>query len=154
MGGTWPAEVALLAASALVVALAVGLLRHPCQAPGWALPLTLVAVVGLVWFGILAVLGLGYGWTLAQVRELAAWPLMLVGAWLLLTSFMRLRDDAMPPGLNLLGVLAGAAAVLTGAGIVLLVRDVSALGTAPAVALALIALWATWLGGWQVTRSN
>src|SRR5438105_2032173 len=130
---------------------------------GWRLAAGVAVLLGAWWMGRRPLAG-GVVVLVFGVAELAidafsgalhGWAaLLLVGAWLLLTSFMRLRDDAMPPGLNLLGVLAGAAAVLTGAGIVLLVRDVSALGTAPAVALALIALWATWLGGWQVTRSN
>jgi hypothetical protein len=154
VGGAWPAEAALLAASALLIPLAVWLLRHPCQAPGWALPLTLLGVAGLVWLGVLAVLGLAGGWTLDQVRALAAWPLTLVGAWLLLTSFMRLRDRTAPPGWNPLGVLAGAAAFLTGGWMLLLGTGGSGLGTAPAVALALVALWATWFGGWQLTRSE
>ena len=152
-GANWLGEAALLAASALLIVLAVRLLRHACQAPGWALTLTVLGVVGLVWLGILALLGLAQDWTLDQVRALAAWPLVLVGAWLLLTSFMRLQDATTPPGWNPLGVLAGAAALLTGAWMVLLAPSGPGLGTAPAVALALVALWATWLGGWQLTRS-
>jgi hypothetical protein len=151
--GSWTAEVTLLAASALLVPLAMRLLRHPCQAPGWVLPLTLLGVIGLLWFAILAVIGLSEGWTVDQLRTLAAWPLTLVGSWLLLTSFMRLRDETAPPGWNQLGVLAGVAAVLTGAWMLLVGPSGPGLGTAPAVALALVALWATWLGGWQLARS-
>lgn len=204
-GGTWQGELALLVASVLLIVVAVRLLWQPCLAPGWGLTLTVLGVAALVWLGILAMLGLADGWTLDQVRELAAWPLTLVGAWLLLTSFLRLRARTTPLGWdvlgllagaaamgtgigmlllraawpltlvgawlllttflrlgarttplgwNALGLLAGAAAIGTGIGMLLLRPSGSGLGLAPAAALILVALWAIWFGGWQWTPSG
>ncbi len=153
-GGPGLGEVALLAASAFLIAVAVRLLWQPCLAPGFGLTLTALGVAALAWLGILAVLGLAQGWTLDQLRSLAAWPLTLTGTWLLLTSFLRLRSQTTPAGWNPLGLAAGAVVMGTGIGMLLLGASGMGLALAPAAAVVLTAAWAIWFGGWQWRHSG
>ncbi|TMD10172.1 MAG: hypothetical protein E6J02_02050 [Chloroflexi bacterium] len=154
VGGSGLGEVALLTASAFLMAVAVRLLWQPCLAPGFGLTLTALGVVALAWLGVLALLGLAQGWTLDQLRSLAAWPLTLAGTWILLTSFLRLRSRTTPPGWNPLGLAAGAAVMGTGIGMLLLGASGMGLALVPAAALVLTAAWALWFGGWQWRHSG
>jgi len=97
----------LLAWAALLLPVAIGLLRHPMRVPAWGLFVGfwgVVAVLLLVVVQIFAVAGSLSG---EVYREWAAWPLAVVGIWFVVASGLGFGAERFPRWVDLLGLLAG-----------------------------------------------
>jgi hypothetical protein len=98
----------LLAWAVLLLPVAIGLFSHPMRTPAWGLFVGFWGVVGVLWLIVLQILvvagllGEGdYGWW-------AAWPLALIGIWILVASSLGFGADQFPRWVDALGLLAGA----------------------------------------------
>jgi hypothetical protein len=106
----WPSVRAwcLLAWAVLLLPVAIGLFSHPMRGPAWGLFVGFWGVVGALWLIVLQILavadllgGEAYGgW--------AAWPLALLGIWLLVASSLGFGAERFPRWVDGLGLLAGA----------------------------------------------
>jgi len=97
----------LLAWAVLMLSVAISLLSHPMRWPAWGLFVGVWGVLGALWLivlEILAVTGVLGGEALA---EWTAWPLALVGIWLVVASGLGFGADRFPRWVDGLGVLAG-----------------------------------------------
>jgi hypothetical protein len=97
----------LLAWAIFLLPVAIALLSHPMRWPAWGLFVGFWGVVGALWLIVLQILavtgvlgGEAYGgWT--------AWPLALLGIWLLVASALGFGAERFPAWVDGLGVLAG-----------------------------------------------
>lgn len=97
----------LLAWAILLLPVAIALFSHPMRWPSWGLFVGFWGVVGVLWLivlQILAVTGVLGGEALAGWT---AWPLALVGIWLLVASGLGFGAERFPRWLDSLGLLAG-----------------------------------------------
>ena len=97
----------LLAWAVLVLPVAIALLSHPMRWPAWGLFVGFWGVVGALWLivlEILAVTGVLAGEALAGGT---AWPLALVGIWLVVASGLGFGAERFPAWVDGLGVLTG-----------------------------------------------
>jgi hypothetical protein len=98
----------LLGWAVLLLPVAIALFSHPMRWPSWGLFVGFWGVVGALWLIVLQVLavtdllaGEAYsGWT--------AWPLALLGIWLVVASGLGFGAERVPRWLAGLGLLAGA----------------------------------------------
>ena len=130
----------LLAWAVLLLPVSIGLFGHPMRTPALGLFVGVwgtLAVVTLIVLQALAIAGvLAAGWT--------AWPLAVVGIWMVVAAILGFGAQPFPPLVDLLGVLAGAGFIAIG---VATVADDSAVLRAAGVAAAVAyALWAAGLG--------
>ncbi len=98
----------LLAWAVLLLPVAIGLFSHPMRGPAWGLFVGFWGVLGVLWLivlQILAVAGLLDG---EAYRGWTAWPLALVGIWLLVASSLGFGAERFPRLVDGLGLLAGA----------------------------------------------
>jgi hypothetical protein len=98
----------LLAWAVLLLPVAIGLFSHPMRTPAWGLFVGFWGVVGVLWLIVLQILvvarllaGGDYGWW-------AAWPLALIGIWILVASSLGFGAERFPRWVDALGLLAGA----------------------------------------------
>jgi hypothetical protein len=130
----------LLAWAVLLLPVAIGLLSHPMHAPAWGLFAGfwgVVAVLVLIVLQALSVAGVLHGqWT--------AWPLLVIGIWILVASGVGFGTPPFPALFDLLGLLTGAGfiaiSIATWAGNADVLR---AAGVASAVAYI---MWAAGIG--------
>ena len=134
----------LLAWAVLLLPVAVGLLSHPMRAPAWGLFAGfwgVIAVVGLIVLQALAVTGVLGG-------KLTAWPLVVIGFWIIVASVLGFGAERFPVLVDLLGIIAGLAlisiALATGLGNADLLKVA---GLASAVTYCLWALGLAWVFG-------
>jgi hypothetical protein len=98
----------LLAWAALLLAVAIALFSHPMRRPAWGMFAGFWGVVGVLWLMVIQVLAVSgvlsgdvYNWWVA-------WPLAIVGIWLLVASSLGFGAERFPRGIDVLGLLAGA----------------------------------------------
>lgn len=106
----WPAVRAwfLLAWAVLLLPAVIGLLRHPMRWPAWGVFVGFWGAVGAVFLIVLQILALSdllhgpaYGaWT--------AWPLAMLGLWILVASALGFGGEGFPRVVDGLGILTGA----------------------------------------------
>jgi hypothetical protein len=130
----------LLVWAVLLLPVSIGLLGHPMRAPALGLftgVLGTVAVVILIVLQALAIAGvLGAEWT--------AWPLEVLGIWILIASLLGFGAQPFPPLVDLLGVLAGAGFIAVGAASY--AGDSAVLKAAGVAAAVAYILWAAGFG--------
>ena len=98
----------LLAWAILLLPVVIALFSHPMRWPSWGLFVGFWGAVGALWLIVLQILavtgvlsGEGYGgW--------AAWPLALLGIWLVVASGLGFGAERFPRWVDSLGLLAGA----------------------------------------------
>jgi hypothetical protein len=145
----------LLVWAVLLLPVAIGLLSHPMRAPAWGLFAGfwgVVAVLVLIVLQALSVAGILHGqWT--------AWPLLVIGIWILVASATGFGAPPFPALFDLLGLLSGvgfvAISIATWAGNADVLR---AAGVAAAVAYVMWAAGVGWVfygieRSYQRTRS-
>ncbi len=145
--GSWarPAHITIAILLIAVIPIAFRLLDEPMRAPGLGLLLTVLAVVAVVWALVLTMVSLGGGVGMSQTWRGMGWPAILIGAWLLLSSYQRMGDHRLGRPVNLLGMAAGMAGLLSGV-VVTFFGDGGGMGADLAILfLALSAGWAAWL---------
>ena len=118
----WPAVAEgwlVLAWTASLAAPAAALFRHPMRAPAWGLFAGFwgsLAILTLVVLQALGLAGVRGGGALVYA---ASWPLAVFATWLLLTCALGLTTEGdpadMPPLIDALGLLAGAALLTSAA---------------------------------------
>lgn len=144
----------LLAWAVFLLPISIGLFGHPMRAPALGLFVGVwgtLAVVVLIVLQALALAGvLNAGWT--------AWPLAVVGIWIIVASALGFGADPFPAFVDALGLLAGAGFIAIG--VATLARDsalLQAAGVAAAVAYVLWAACVFWVfwnmqGTWRTFR--
>ena len=98
----------LLAWAALLLPVAVALFSHPMRAPAWGLFVGFCGVVGVLWIIVLQVLAVSGVLDGEAATGWAAWPLALLGAWLLVASSLGFDAERFPRWVDVLGLFAGA----------------------------------------------
>lgn len=98
----------LLAWVALLLPVAVALFSHPMRAPAWGLFVGFWGLVGVLWLIVLQVLAVSGVLDGEADTGGAAWPLALLGVWLLVASSLGFDADRFPRWVDVLGLLAGA----------------------------------------------
>ena len=130
----------LLVWAVLLLPVSIGLFGHPMRAPAVGLFVGVwgtIAVAVLIVLQALAIAGvLGAEWT--------AWPLEVVGIWIVVASMLGFGAHPFPPLVDLLGVLAGAGFIAIGAAS--FAGDSAVLKAAGVAAAVAYVLWAAGLG--------
>ena len=98
----------LLAWTVLLLPVAIGLASHPMRAPAWGLFAGFWGVVGALWLIVLQVLAVAGLLGGDAYGEWAAWPLVLIGIWILVASGLGFGAERFPRWVDALGLLAGA----------------------------------------------
>ena len=98
----------LLAWTVLLLPVAIGLASHPMRAPAWGLFAGFWGVVGALWLIVLQVLAVAGLLGGDAYGEWAAWPLALMGIWIVVASGLGFGAERFPRWVDALGLLAGA----------------------------------------------
>ncbi len=98
----------LLAWTALLLPVAIGLFSHPMRTPAWGVFVGFWGVVGVLWLIVVEIVAVTGSLSGEAYRDWAAWPLALVGTWLLVASGLGFGAERFPRWVDLLGLLAGA----------------------------------------------
>ena len=98
----------LLAWTALLLPVAIGLFSHPMRTPAWGVFVGFWGVVGVLWLIVVEIVVVARSLSGEAYRDWAAWPLALVGTWLLVASGLGFGAERFPRWVDLLGLLAGA----------------------------------------------
>ena len=152
----WPAARSwfLLIWAVLLLPVAIGLFRHPMRWPAWGVFVGFWGGVGVVFLIVVQILAL---WDVLRGPAYggwSAWPLALVGLWILVASSLGFGGEGFPRVVDGLGILTGIGllAISTGtwAGGADVAR-VAAVVTVPAYCL-----WAFGLGFvfWRLAAGN
>ena len=145
----------LLAWAALLLPVAIALFSHPMRGPAWGLFVGFWGVVGVLWLIVLQIFAVS-GWLDGEAYTAwAAWPLALVGIWLLVASILGFGAERFPSWVDALGLLAGAGFLAISITIWSEGADaITAVGLFAAIAYCLWGLgfgWVTW-GAQDVTH--
>jgi hypothetical protein len=97
----------LLAWTVLLLPVAIGLASHPMRAPSWGVFAGFWGVVGALWLIVLQVLSVAGLLGGDAYGQWAAWPLALVGIWILVASALGFGAERFPRWVDALGLLAG-----------------------------------------------
>lgn len=97
----------LLAWAVLLLPVAISLLSHPMRWPAWGLFVGFWGVVGALWLIVLQILAVTGVLGGEALTEWTAWPLALVGIWLVVASGLGFGAERFPAWVDGLGVLAG-----------------------------------------------
>lgn len=101
----------LLIWTVLLLAVSITLFSHPMRGPAWGLFVGFWGTVAVIWLIVLQALaasGLLYG---AAYRGWAAWPLAIIGIWILVASATGFGESPFGRAVDALGLLTGAALV-------------------------------------------
>jgi hypothetical protein len=146
----------LLAWTALLLPVAIGLFSHPMRTPSWGVFVGFWGVVGVLWLIVVQIAAVAGSLSGEAYRDWAAWPLAFLGTWFFVASGLGFGAERFPRWVDLLGLLAGggllAISVSTWVGASSDV--VRAVGVFAAVAYGLWAVglgWVYW-GAQDVTR--
>ena len=98
----------LLAWAVLLLPVAIGLFRHPMRAPAWGLFVGFWGVVAVLWLIIVQIFAVAGSLSGEVYREWAAWPVAVVGIWLVAAAGLGFGAERFPRWVDLLGLLTGA----------------------------------------------
>jgi len=98
----------LLGWAVLLLPVAIGLFSHPMRGPAWGLFVGFWGVVGALWLIVLQILAVAGVLEGDAYRGWAAWPLALLGIWLLVASGLGFGSEKFSRWVDGLGMLAGA----------------------------------------------
>ncbi|HEY8864500.1 MAG TPA: hypothetical protein VIO37_10065 [Candidatus Dormibacteraeota bacterium] len=98
----------LLAWAALLLPVAIALFSHPMRVPAWGLFAGFWGVIGVLWLIVLQGFAVSGELSGDAYSEWAAWPLAIVGIWLIVASSLGFGAERFPRGVDALGLLAGA----------------------------------------------
>jgi hypothetical protein len=106
----WPAWRGwlLLTWAVLLLPVAISLFSHPMRTPAWGLFVGFWGVVGALWLIVVQILNVAEVLAGEAYRGGAAWPLALLGIWLLVASSLGFGAERFPRWVDGLGLLAGA----------------------------------------------
>jgi hypothetical protein len=97
----------LLAWAILLLPVAIALFSHPMRWPSWGLFAGFWGVVGVLWLIVLQVLTVTGVLGGDALTEWTAWPLVLVGIWIVVASGLGFGGERFPTWVDGLGVLTG-----------------------------------------------
>ena len=141
----------LLLWTVLLLGVAIALFTHPMRGPAWGLFVGFwgtVAVIGLIVLQGLAVAGLLYG---SAYSGWVAWPLAIIGIWILVASATGFGESPFGQVVDVLGLLTGAGLVAISIAIWSGAEDLST--TIAAGAAIAYCLWSAGLG-WALWRNQ
>jgi len=98
----------LLAWAVLLLPVAISCFSHPMRSPAWGLFVGFWGAVGALWLIVVQILNVMEVLSGDAYRGWAAWPLALIGIWLVVTSGLGLGAERFPRWVDGLGLLAGA----------------------------------------------
>lgn len=98
----------LLAWAVLLLPVTISLFSHPMRAPAWGLFVGFWGVVAANWLIVLQILNVADVLSGEAYRGWAAWPLAVLGIWLLVASGLGFGAERFPRWVDGLGLLAGA----------------------------------------------
>jgi hypothetical protein len=140
----------LLLWSVLLLAVAVTLFTHPMKGPAWGLFVGFWGTAAVVWLIVLQVLAVAASLQGSAYSEWVAWPLAVIGIWILVASASGFGEPPFGSAVDALGLLTGVGlvsiSIATWSGADDLAKAVAA-GTAVAYCL-----WSAGLG-WVLWRS-
>jgi len=139
----------LLLWTVLLLAVAITLFMHPMRGPAWGLFVGFWGTVAVLWLIVLQALAVGgvlYG---AAYSGWVAWPLAIIGIWILVASITGFGESPFGPVVDSLGLLTGAALVSTSIATWSGAEDLSK--TIAAGAAVAYCLWSAGLG-WVLWR--
>jgi hypothetical protein len=139
----------LLLWTALLLGVAVTLFTHPMRRPAWGLFVGFWGTVGVAWLIVLQILTVAailYG---SAYSEWVAWPLAVIGIWILVASATGFGEPPFGPAVDVLGLLTGVSLISISVAIWSGADDVA---RAIAVGAAVVyCLWSAGLG-WVLWR--
>jgi hypothetical protein len=97
----------LLAWAVLLLPVAISLLSHPMRWPAWGLFIGVWGVIGSVWLIVLQILAVSDLLEGEAYSAWTAWPLALLGIWLVVASALGFGAERFPRWLDSVGLLAG-----------------------------------------------
>lgn len=98
----------LLVWAVLLLPVAISLFSHPMRGPAWGLFIGFWGVVGVLWLIVIQILAVTSVLSGAAYRGGAAWPLALIGIWLVTSAALGFGAERFPRWVDGLGLLAGA----------------------------------------------
>jgi hypothetical protein len=98
----------LLAWAILLLPVAISLFSHPMRSPAWGLFVGFWGVVAALWLIVLQILNVSGVLAGEAYRGWAAWPLAVLGIWLLVASSLGFGAERFPRWVDGLGLLTGA----------------------------------------------
>ena len=129
----------LLTWAVLLLPAAIGLFRHPMRWPAWGLFVGFWGVVGVLFLIVLQVLALWDVLRWPTYGAWAAWPLALIGLWILVASALGFGGEGFPRVVDGLGILTGLALLAISVG-----TWASGLDAARAAALVTVPAYCVW----------
>ena len=98
----------LLAWAVLLLPVAIALFSHPMRGPSWGLFVGFWGAVGALWLIVLQIFAVTGALGGEALAGWTAWPLALVGLWLVVASGLGFGAERFPRWLDSLGLFAGA----------------------------------------------
>src|SRR6266581_3443681 len=132
----------------LLLAVSIALFSHPMRGPAWALFVGFWGTVAVIWLIVLQALAVGGVLRASAYSEWVAWPLAIIGLWILVASATGFGESPFGRVVDVLGLLTGAGlvsiSIATWSGADDLTKTIAA-GTAVAYCLWAASLgWALW----------
>ena len=103
----------LMAWTVLLLGPAIKLFSHPMRGPAWGLFIGFWGVVAVLWLIVLQALVIAGVLGGSAYTDWAAWPLAVVGIWLLVASGTGFGAERFPIPVDVLGLITGAALLAT-----------------------------------------
>lgn len=97
----------LLAWTILLFFALFGLFRHPMRWPAWGLFVGFWGEVGVLWLIVIQIFNVADVLHQPAYGEWAAWPLAVIGIWLLVVTLLGFGNDVYPALVDGLGAVAG-----------------------------------------------
>jgi len=135
----------LLAWAVLLLPVAISLFSHPMRSPAWGLFVGFWGVVGALWLVVVQILNVAEVLAGDPYHGWAAWPLALLGIWLVVASSLGLGAERFPRWVDALGLLAGAGLLAISLS-TWIDSSAATAGTAGIVAAVVYVLWAAGFG--------
>lgn len=134
----------VLAWAILLLFVVVGLFGHPMRWPAWGLFVGFWAAVGAIWLIVVQALATADVLRQPEYAAWAAWPLAVLGLWMMLASGLGFGNGVFPRVVDALGILTGA--VLFAISVATWVSAPNLARLAAGVAAVLYSLWVLCIG--------
>jgi len=97
----------LLLWTVLLLAVSIALFSHPMRGPAWGLFVGFWGTVAVIWLIVLQALAVGGVLRASAYSEWVAWPLAIIGLWILVASATGFGESPFGRVVDVLGLLTG-----------------------------------------------